>query len=157
MKAIKIILLFIILAFGYTNTMNAQSSKEIKIKERADSFFEAFNDKDMDKLLDFYDENAIAALQNTPIMVGREAIKKGYEGFFKISINLKHKVTSVNVKKKRAVALGEVYITGTDEKGQNFTEKGRFFFVFKKSTDGKWRAIYDMDNRAPDIDPSKWK
>ncbi len=157
MKINKIIPLFMLMAMFSLTALTAQSSEETKVKQQADSFFKAFNEKDMEKLLDFYDENAIAALQNTPIMIGREAIRKGYEGFFTIAINLKHRVTSIDVGENRAVALGEVYITGTDEKGQNFTEKGRFFFVFKKSTDGIWRATYDMDNRAPDIDPSKWQ
>ena len=53
------------------------------IKERADAFVKAFNDKDVNAILDLYAENSVFMPPNEPVIRGKAPVKMFYDDLFK--------------------------------------------------------------------------
>lgn len=153
-NAKHITLVLIAIVFGMTS-MTAQSSAEKQLTKQIDTFYEGLNEHDASKLVKVYDTSGILVSHTMQLNEGHDQIAAAFNGIFGVNPSIDHKITKMTVEGNMAVVLGEFQFRGTVE-NNNFSENGRFLFVFKKFSDGQWRAIYDMDNRAPDVDITKW-
>ena len=103
--------------------------------------------KDADKVSAFYADDAIAYPPNEPMAVGKEAAKKVWAAYFAAP------EFAISWKTQHAQISGDLgYTTGTYEDsfkgpdGKTVSEKGKYVCVWKKQTDGSWKAIHDIWN-----------
>ena len=105
--------------------------------------------KDVDRVVSFYAEDAIAYPPNAPVAIGRPAARKVWASYFAdpaFSISWK----TVNAGVSKSGDLG--FTAGTYEAsfkspdGKMVSEKGKYVCTWKKGKDGKWKAIHDIWN-----------
>ncbi len=95
----------------------------------------------VEKLLDFYADDAAVYAPGIPMVVGKDALKTVFTGMTFTKV----RVTSLNAE---VAAAGDVgYTTGTFEVQVNdHTEPGKYVTVWKKAADGSWKIVQDMFN-----------
>ncbi|WP_299681889.1 DUF4440 domain-containing protein [uncultured Dokdonia sp.] len=117
-----------------------------------DQWLEAFNNNDIEALMNIYDPEVVYANSNKPIEIGIPVIKEGFLNSFAIK-------PKVFFKEEQAIAVeglgyiaGQFRLMGTNpEDGSNIEESGRVIVIFRKNKVGQWKLIFDMDNRPPDV------
>jgi len=105
--------------------------------------------RDVEKVASFYAEDAVAYPPNEPAAVGRDAAKKVWAAYLADeSYQISWKATRAEVCKS-----GELgFTSGTYEDsfkapdGATVRGKGKFLCVWKKQSDGSWKAVHDMWN-----------
>jgi uncharacterized protein (TIGR02246 family) len=126
----------------------AEMSAEAKaLAKLDDDWSAAAATRDAKRVASFYAEDAIAYPPNEPVAVGRVGAEKVWAAYFADpSYNLSWKTMHAEV----AGALG--YTAGTYEDsfkgpdGKKIQGKGKYLCVWKKQSDGTWKAIHDMWN-----------
>jgi len=112
--------------------------------------------RDADKIVSHYADNASLLLTNMPALRGKNAIMSGTKEFLADkNLTLTFTNSSVNVAKSGDVAWSEgtYALTQTDMKSKKvIAEKGKYVTVYKKQTDGVWKAEADITN--PDAPPA---
>ena len=95
----------------------------------------------------FYAEDAIAYPPNEPMAIGKAAAEKVWAAYFADSTyRISWKTTHADV----TGALG--YTTGTYEDsfkgpdGKAVNGKGKYVCVWRKQSDGTWKALHDIWN-----------
>jgi uncharacterized protein (TIGR02246 family) len=105
--------------------------------------------RDLDKTVSYYADDAVVLPPNAPAATTKEAIRAAWkEMVTNPGFGGGWKVTRVEV--ARSGDLG--YVTGTyeltmnDANGKPATDRGKYLEVWKKQTDGTWKAIADAWN-----------
>lgn len=96
-----------------------------------------------------YDEKASLFIPNAPIATGREDIRKTWAQLFGVpGFALATKTAKVDVARSGdlAYAQGTYVFTANDAKGAPTKGRGKFVVVWKKQTDGSWKAMADIFN-----------
>jgi len=95
----------------------------------------------VEKLLDFYADDAAVYPPGMPIVVGKDALKTVFAGMTFTKV----RVTSLNAE---VAAGGDVgYTTGTfDVQVNDHSEPGKYVTVWKKAADGSWKIAQDIFN-----------
>ncbi len=105
--------------------------------------------KDFDRALAFWSDDATVFAPNTPVMVGKEAIRKyvteasAIPGF---SINWTTDKVLVSSSGDLAYSSGANEITFTTPAGKPVTEHNKGVVVWKKQADGSWKCVADIWN-----------
>src|SRR5262249_39258713 len=113
------------------------------------AWMQVFAAKDLDKSVEFCDENGAVLGSNAPIANGRDAIRKSFAGFFALP-NLKISWHPDRVSTAKSGELG--YTTGayqmtfTDPSGKTIPDKGKYVTIWKKEADGSWKVMLDIFN-----------
>lgn len=122
----------------------------------------ALKAKDADKFLANYAADAVVLPPNAPIASSPEAIRKGLTDLMAMpGLSMTFRPTAVTVAKAGDVAYTygtyEMSMTGPD--GKPAHDNGKYATVYKKQTDGSWKAVVDMFNSdqppAPPPPPTK--
>lgn len=128
-----------------------------KVRENLHTWLKAFNNKDAETLFSLYDPESIYANAGAPLMKGINQIRPWYEGAFaQIEGTLLHQEEAAFIEGTMAILIGKYYFKppeGAQEEGAT----GRVALVYRKSTDGRWGLLFDMDNMPPDIKPEDFK
>ena len=133
---------------GMPDKASADISGEGKILAKLDDEWStAAATRDAKRVASFYAEDAIAYPPNEPMVVGRAAAEKVWAKYFTDpSYNLSWKTTHAEV-------IGDLgYTSGTYEDsfvgpdGKKIEGKGKYLCVWKKQSDGTWKAVHDMWN-----------
>ena len=112
--------------------------------------------QDLEKILGYYTDDAIVMEPGMPAMKGKDAIRTGW----KQSLNDKNfalTFTTANVEVSKggdlACSYGTFTATLTDAKTRKpVKETGKYVTVYRKTADGSWKAILDINNAdAPSI------
>jgi uncharacterized protein (TIGR02246 family) len=105
----------------------------------------AYNNADLDRLVSFYADDAIAILPIGPPLIGKEAIQKSAQKMFEEKPSQeKDVVQDVQISGNLAVAhVTSFPSTMPKPAGEPFNAKGNFILVFKKESDGAWKLIYE--------------
>ena len=104
-------------------------------------------DKNVEKLLSFYADDAVIQNANEPALVGKTQIRASLiTGFADTSSSDKFVLTAVDV--AQSGELG--YTVGTNDythvdphTGKATTDHGKWLTVRKKLADGAWKIVYD--------------
>lgn len=135
-------------------------TKELnKVRENLDTWMKAFNAKDLDTLFSLYDPESIYANAGAPLMRGVEQIRPWYsEAFSVMEGTLLHEEEAAFQEGNMAFLLGRYYFkppAGSSNEQEGMT--GRVALIYRKSTDGRWLLLFDMDNMPPDITPADFQ
>lgn len=114
-----------------------------------DDWAKAAGTRDVDRVVSFYAEDAIAYPPNAPIASGQAAAKQVWASYFADStFAISWKTDHAGVAKSGDLG----YTAGTYEAswkgadGNPATQKGKYLCNWKKMPDGSWKAIHDMWN-----------
>ena len=103
--------------------------------------------KNVDGVASFYANDGVAYPPNEPIAVGRAAARKVWASYFADpTFEISWKTTSAGVEKDTGWTVGTYRDSFKGPDGKTIVEKGKYLTVWRKSADGKWKAIHDMWN-----------
>lgn len=118
------------------------------------SWLSAFNTRDLEGLMALYDPEAVYANDAAPLMRGTVEIRPWFEGAFVSS-------TATAIFEEEALfqgadlslIVGKFTMKPSEEESSSEPgETGRVAVAFRRSDDGQWRLVFDMDNRPPDAE-----
>lgn len=115
--------------------------------------------KDIDKFLAFYDPDASVFMPDAPVVTGLPAIKAALQGAF-ADPNFSIDIQTAEVEVSKAGDYGYAEGTFTQKATNAKTKKveardGKWVTVFKKETDGSWKAVADIFNFSGPATPLK--
>ena len=113
-------------------------------------FNQAMADRDMNRFLSFVAEDAVFSSADAR---GRDGVRKAWAPFFEPN----GPTISWAPTKAEALVAGDVgYTIGTwerhtkDARGGEVVRRGQYLTVWRKQTDGAWRATFDTGSTSPD-------
>jgi uncharacterized protein (TIGR02246 family) len=110
----------------------------------------AWKERDIEKVVGNYADDAIVMDPNTPAMKGKDAIRASAKQYLDDkNFSLTFTTTDVEVSKGGDLAYshGTFIATQTDIKtGKPVKELGKYVTLYRKTADGSWKAILDINN-----------
>ena len=120
------------------------------IRDLEAAWVQAFAAKDVDKIGAFYADDASMFDPDAPVISGKAAIKEAYKPFLADkNSSLTFVSDKVDVAKSGDLGYsqGAYTMTFTDPKTKKvLTDRGKYVTVYKKQTDGSWKAVADIGN-----------
>ncbi len=115
--------------------------------------------KDADKISTIYADDANLLMPDSPNLHGKVAIKGALQDLLKdpnVTLNFSSSQADTSKSGDLGYTEGAYTMTFTDPKSKKvLTEKGKYVTVFKKQSDGSWKAIQDMNNADAPAAPGK--
>jgi uncharacterized protein (TIGR02246 family) len=128
---------------------SGSSADEQAIRQEATAWARAALDKDLEKTVSYYADDAHMYPFNAPRTENREDIRKVWRGFFSApGAVLDAKTTSITAAKSGELAYetGTFEFTQNDAQGQPTKTPGKYVVVWKKQKNGQWKAVADIFN-----------
>jgi ketosteroid isomerase-like protein len=148
---ISVLFLVVLLAGGFARAAGDASAEDgaKTLTKLDDDWSKAAATRDAARVASFYADDAIAYPPNEPMAVGKAAAEKVWATYLSDpSFSISWKTSHAGVAKS-----GELgFTTGTYEDsfkrpdGTLVNEKGKYVCVWKKQSDGTWKAIHDTWN-----------
>jgi ketosteroid isomerase-like protein len=106
--------------------------------------------KNVDKIVGYYSDDAIACPPNEPIAKGTAAIKRVWSSYVQdksfVSISWKTSHAEVAKSGDLGYTAGTYELTMKGADGKPGVEKGKYLCEWRQQKDGSWKAIHDMWN-----------
>ena len=138
---------------------DTRAADEAAIRAVDVAFSKAVEAKQLDAAVAFYADDAVVMFVNAPMLTTKDAIRKAFEEFFAMpGIAMKWQVTKVDAAGSGDLGytVGTYEMTMNDSKGKPITDHGKYTTVWKKQSDGSWKAVVDISNTdLPLTPPSK--
>jgi uncharacterized protein (TIGR02246 family) len=148
-KVFSVLAIAILLVVPFAGPLTAQSADEQAIRTAAADWAKAALDKNLDKTVSYYAEDAHMYPFNAPRTETKEDIRKVWTAFLTAPGSvIQTKTTSVTVAKSGDLA----YETGTfslrqnNAQGQSDETPGKYVVVWKKQSNQEWKAVADIFN-----------
>jgi uncharacterized protein (TIGR02246 family) len=125
------------------------SADEQAIRKLDKEWSAAAQSKDAGKMLVYYAGDASAFPFNAPIATGKEQIQKMWAGLMSMpGFSLSFAPTKIEVAKSGDLAydVGTFELKLNDANGSPTTTMGKYVVVWKKQSDGHWKAVADIFN-----------
>lgn len=139
-----------------TRAADEQAIREIEIEANR-----AAAAKDLERYVSFYADDAAVFFPGTPMVTGKDAIRKTTDALFATAgFSLSFQTAKVEVSRggDLAYTYGTNTVTMNDPKGKPVTDKGKYVAVYRKQADGTWKVVADIGNSdlpAPAPPPKK--
>ena len=103
--------------------------------------------RDADLVASFYAEDGLAYPPNQPLVKGRAACKKLWEGMFSdASVKISWKSLKSEVVGELGYTTAAYEVSFNTPEGKPGKEVGKCVCIWKKQKDGSWKAIHDIWN-----------
>ena len=125
------------------------SADEQAIRRLDKEWSAATQSKDAGKMLVYYREDASAFPFNAPIATGKEQIQKMWAGLMSMpGFSLSFAPAKIEVAKSGDLAydVGTFELKLNDANGSPTTMMGKYVVVWKKQSNGTWKAVADIFN-----------
>jgi len=136
------------------NTIDQQAEAE-KLMELSRSWAKSVKDKDIEKMLSYWAEDAIVMSPNEPSVVGIEALRGMVERSMKIpgfEINWEPQEAYVSKSGDLGYVIIKNYMTmPVDTLGNTRTIFNKGVEIWKKQENGTWKNVIDISNSDPSI------
>ena len=113
-------------------------------------FAKCFNSRDMEGLLDLYEDDAVFVRGPEDHISGRNSLRSALQEFFDtggiISFKVRHAVQHRDI----ALLSNEYTLQGTDATGEAFKVTGKTAEVLRRQADGRWLYLIDHPSGAQD-------
>jgi uncharacterized protein (TIGR02246 family) len=120
------------------------------IKDLEAVWVQAFATKDPDKVAAVYSDDASVFITDAPLITGTAAIKSALKPMLadkNFSITFASDKVDVAKSGELGYSQGSYNQTSTNPKTKKaVSEKGKYVTVFKKQSDGSWKAVADIFN-----------
>jgi uncharacterized protein (TIGR02246 family) len=128
---------------------DTRKADEAAIRAASADWSKAAQAKDLDKATSYYADDAVFFVENGAMVKGKDAIKMAWKPELATpGPGMTFETTYVEV--ARSGDLAYEYGTYDDKtevkKGKVKDEKGKYVVVWKKQTDGSWKAVADIYN-----------
>lgn len=107
------------------------------------TFMAAFRAKDIDLLMNHYDEKSIVVFDGTSPTYGKKDIRKLFIHTFSINPNLAIKDEQLFIIDNVAIHFSNWEMTGISPNGELFTSTGLSVLNLKKQKNGNWIILLD--------------
>ena len=151
MKKIAILFCACIILIGCTRAPKVDTLAEANaIRNLEDQWTVALQKSDTDKIISFFNTDAVAMKPNTPISIGLQAIRKERESSFTDTTML-YRTYSSKIDTIEVSASGDLaYVRGTDRittKTPNglVDDMGKWVDIWKK-INGEWKVVVNIWN-----------
>jgi ketosteroid isomerase-like protein len=151
MKKIAVLFCACIILIGCTRAPKVDTLAEANaIRNLEDQWTVALQKSDTDKIISFFNTDAVAMKPNTPISIGLQAIRKERESSFTDTTML-YKTYSSKIDTIEVSASGDLaYVRGTDRittKTPNglVDDMGKWVDIWKK-INGEWKVVVNIWN-----------
>ena len=126
-----------------------------QVRDTLNKWLIAFNTKDTKTFFSLYDPESVYANNNTPLMRGVGQIRPWFEqAFEKVTSKLLFLEEVFFQEGNMALIVGKFYFKPLNGNGNNEVgQTGRVTLLYRRTEDGRWLLLYDMDNKAPDAVP----
>lgn len=127
---------------------DTRAADEAAIRAKDGTFEQGVAAKDVDKILDLYEDGAVLFAPKAPATIGKAGIRTAFQGLLGApGIKMSFKTTSVEVSHSGdlAVQRATFQVETTDKDGKPSTETGQGVVVWKKQSDGSWKIIADTN------------
>jgi len=117
------------------------------VRARSEAWLAADTARDIERAVDFYADDAVELAANTPLVVGKDAIRRWYGTWLpQPNLSLTFATSSVDVSTAGDVAWerGTYEFTSVTPKGKS-VDTGKYLTVWKK-VGGTWKVAADMAN-----------
>lgn len=128
---------------------DTHAADEAAIRANSQEWSKAAGAKDLEKCMSFYADDAQRLGSGAPVAVGIEAIRKQWTEYLALpGHGFRWTTSKIEVARSRdfAYETGAYELQTTDKKKQPVTVKGKYLVVWKKQTNGNWKAVADTDN-----------
>lgn len=129
--------------------VDSRKAAEAAINSTSEEFAKATEAKDLDKIISYYTDDAILFAPSSPAAVGKEAVRKAWQGFLggpPSKIDVSGTIIDVAASGDLAFERGEFTLTTTDAKGKTASATGKLVDVWKKQADGSWKMAADTNS-----------
>ena len=104
---------------------------------------EAVNSKNIEAVLDFYEDEALLVIQPGRVARGKPELRNFFEAVFDMNIKAKQIATNVMETGDIALFTSKWVAEGRTSDGNEFSNINIATSVFRKSAVGKWRLVID--------------
>lgn len=138
-----------------TEPKDTRAEDEATIRKLDESWSQAASAKQLDAVVSYYSDDASLLPPGEPTTSGKAAIRKAWEGLLSAPNSSLHwNATRVEVARSGDLAYsqGTYEMTFDDAKGKPLVDRGKYLEVWKKLSDGSWKAVSDAfssDTPAP--------
>jgi len=129
------------------------ADQQTPLDEAAAQWIEYFEAADLDGLMTLYDEDVTVALHGQPRLVGIDAVRNYFANRIgKWESRFEVEFERVETDDDFAWLMSKYWFIATvKESGQQFRDAGRSLLVYKRSKDGRWLILADIDQQSPDV------
>jgi uncharacterized protein (TIGR02246 family) len=140
-------------AQGVTTPPADRAADEAAIKQAGEQFFAAVNARNAAAAADSYADDAVYMEGGSPVISGKEAIRKHLENLVKLpQVSISGGSTNIKFSDDGSVAYeeGKFSVGYADAKGNMVKDDGKYLIVWRKS-DGKWKTVAESNSmdKAP--------
>jgi uncharacterized protein (TIGR02246 family) len=132
--------------FGMTRGKNTMTIEEA-IKNADTQFTEAFNQRNVGRLIDMYAEDALLLSPGSPEVRGREAIMAGFQELMDAGWN-NIALSTVEISSDGGLGyhVGKFAADVPADDGSSKRETGKYTDIYKRREDGSWQIHVTMFN-----------
>ena len=135
------------------------SSDKEHVRQALKSWLQAFNNKDYEAFSALYDPEVLYSNNSAPLKRGATEVVSSFKPAFSSEIGtLQFLEEAVFQDGNLALIVGKFYFRPSDDTDPDETgATGRVALVYRRSLDGRWLLLYDMDNKPPDSKPEDFE
>ena len=129
------------------------TAAEAEIRKGDEDYFAAVKARDANAIAALYSNDAVSMPENSPPLVGHDAILKFNQDFLKLpQLAMTGESETIRFSDDGTMAYdtGKYSVSFADAKGHSIKDEGKYLNVMKQ-VDGKWKIVVDAfsSNRAP--------
>lgn len=133
-------------ACGSSNAREFSAQDQAAIRQKNQEFVDAFNAKQIPKILSIYADNSVFMPPNRPIIRGTEPLRAFYTDLLNQGAqNLRLDVSEVSGHGPLAYQTGPYEMEYAPSSGPSRHDRGKYLFILR-SLGGTWRLEYTMWN-----------
>ena len=128
---------------------DTRAADEAAIRSASQAWSDAIAAKDVDKSVSFYAPDAVQLSDKGPLVGDPATLRAGWQKMLALpGPGLSLRTTGVAVAKSGDVAYeyGAYDFAVADSAGKITDQKGKYVVIWKKQTDGTWKAAVDTNN-----------
>ena len=129
---------------------DTRAADEKSISDDQAAWSSDFSAKDAEKVVAHYADDASLEFPGMPILKTKDDIRKALKPFVddkNFSVSFEGEKLEVAKSGDLGYVQGHYTLTATDPKTKKkVTEKGKYVTIYKKQSDGSWKAVQDINN-----------
>jgi uncharacterized protein (TIGR02246 family) len=128
---------------------DTRAADERAVREADAAWSKAVAAKDVEGHLSFFADDALVLPPNAPMLTGKESIRKGLSEMMATpGFAMSWQPTKAEASRggDLAYTVGTYQFMLNNAKGKPVTDRGKYMTVWKKQSNGNWKAVADMAN-----------
>jgi len=152
MNRIAVPVVAVLLACVSCASSGRQPDVASEIRQLDGDWSRAAQDRDLQRVLSFWADDAIVFPPGSPAVAGKAAIREFVEKSFRTpGFSISWKTTTVAVSRggELAYTTGTNHLTFSAPDGKLVTVEGKAVAVWRREKDGEWKCVIDIWNDVP--------